>query len=119
MNEPPKCALCGEPMPPGEDMFEYHGLSGPCPKPPTPKPVTLQLTTKRDEQRQSVIEVLEEALADAKAGKFNWCVLVADGDNGTARRWSAGANVLNVISALEDAKFEILFRRARETEEGQ
>lgn len=28
------CKLCGEPMPPGEEMFFYHGYSGPCPKPP-------------------------------------------------------------------------------------
>lgn len=25
------CGLCGQPMPPGEEMFRYHGLSGPCP----------------------------------------------------------------------------------------
>lgn len=31
-----KCALCGEPMPAGEEMFNYHGYSGPCPKPPLP-----------------------------------------------------------------------------------
>lgn len=29
-----KCELCGEPMPEGEQMFRYHGHSGPCPKPP-------------------------------------------------------------------------------------
>ena len=29
----PTCALCGEPMPEGEEMFKYHGYSGPCPKP--------------------------------------------------------------------------------------
>lgn len=29
-----KCELCGEPMPPGETMFKFHGYSGPCPKPP-------------------------------------------------------------------------------------
>ncbi len=29
-----KCVICGEPMPPGEEMFNYHGLSGSCPKPP-------------------------------------------------------------------------------------
>ena len=29
-----KCELCGEPMPPGEEMFKYHGYSGSCPKPP-------------------------------------------------------------------------------------
>lgn len=31
------CGVCGEPMPPGEEMFKYHGYSGPCPKPPLPK----------------------------------------------------------------------------------
>lgn len=31
----PVCALCGEPMPDGEEMFKFHGYSGPCPKPPT------------------------------------------------------------------------------------
>src|SRR6266487_2542408 len=32
------CELCGEPMPEGEEMFKYHGYSGPCPKPPLPSP---------------------------------------------------------------------------------
>lgn len=32
------CELCGEPMPDGEEMFKFHGYSGPCPKPPLPKP---------------------------------------------------------------------------------
>lgn len=34
----PNCKLCGEPMPAGEEMFKYHGYSGPCPK-PTTRPV--------------------------------------------------------------------------------
>jgi hypothetical protein len=25
------CEICGEPMPPGEEMFKFHGYSGPCP----------------------------------------------------------------------------------------
>lgn len=36
------CKLCGEPMPKGEEMFKYHGYSGPCPTPaklPAPTPV--------------------------------------------------------------------------------
>lgn len=33
-NLPARCELCGEPMPPGEAMFKFHGFSGPCPKPP-------------------------------------------------------------------------------------
>jgi hypothetical protein len=27
------CSLCGMPMPKGEEMFQYHGYSGPCPQP--------------------------------------------------------------------------------------
>lgn len=38
MSEQTKCELCGEPMPPGETMFKFHGYSGPCPKPPVPRP---------------------------------------------------------------------------------
>lgn len=30
-----KCELCGEYMPRGEEMFKYHGYSGPCPEKPT------------------------------------------------------------------------------------
>lgn len=26
------CVVCGEPMPPGEEMFKFHGYSGPCPE---------------------------------------------------------------------------------------
>lgn len=43
MTEIATCVLCGEPMPPGEEMFQYHGYSGPCPKPPLsrhPEPPT-------------------------------------------------------------------------------
>ena len=31
------CKLCGHPMPEGEQMFRYHGYSGPCPTPPIKK----------------------------------------------------------------------------------
>lgn len=34
----PKCEMCGEPMPAGEEMFKYHGYSGPCPAPPMARP---------------------------------------------------------------------------------
>lgn len=33
-----KCNICGEPMPEGETMFQFHGYSGPCPKPPLLQP---------------------------------------------------------------------------------
>ncbi len=32
-----KCSLCGEPMPEGEEMFKFHGMSGGCPKPQLPR----------------------------------------------------------------------------------
>lgn len=38
MAEQPTCELCGDPMPPGEEMFKFHGYSGPCPKPPLVRP---------------------------------------------------------------------------------
>jgi hypothetical protein len=38
LHDHPRCVLCGEPMPEGEEMFKYHGYSGNCPKPPPPKP---------------------------------------------------------------------------------
>jgi hypothetical protein len=45
MSTRPTCGICGEPMPVGEEMFVYHGYSGPCPKPPigkqTPPPPVL------------------------------------------------------------------------------
>lgn len=45
-----KCELCGERMPPGEEMFKFHGYSGPCPRPPLPKsePVNLPDSTLRE-----------------------------------------------------------------------
>lgn len=33
-----RCELCGEVLPATEQMFKYHGYSGPCPKPPLSKP---------------------------------------------------------------------------------
>lgn len=29
-----RCVVCGKPMPPGEEMFRFHGYSGPCPGSP-------------------------------------------------------------------------------------
>lgn len=39
--EEAKCGLCGEPMPPGEEMFCYHGFSGPCPAKPAEQQIEL------------------------------------------------------------------------------
>lgn len=52
-----KCELCGDPMPPGEEMFKFHGYSGPCPKP------VKTLSRKHDE----VVTQHDELLAALKA----------------------------------------------------
>lgn len=50
MGEQTTCELCGEPMPAGEEMFKFHGYSGPCPRPPLTKtqPVNLPDATLRE-----------------------------------------------------------------------
>lgn len=45
----PNCEICGEPMPPGEEMFKFHGYSCDCPKPPLPRPETVTLILKRED----------------------------------------------------------------------
>ena len=59
MSDRPKCELCGELMPDGEEMFKFHGYSGPCPKPPLPQALTsstqdriAELERERDELSQ-------------------------------------------------------------------
>lgn len=47
MSDRPTCKVCGDPMPEGEEMFQYHGYSGPCPKPPLPQKETLRRTPGR------------------------------------------------------------------------
>lgn len=41
--KPAQCLSCGEPMPDGEEVFNYHGYSGPCPKPPKAEPTFPEL----------------------------------------------------------------------------
>ena len=43
------CIICGEPMPSGEEMFKYHGYSGPCPKPPLLQPHQRRVVSEKEE----------------------------------------------------------------------
>lgn len=54
------CEVCGEPMPEGEEMFKYHGYSGPCPKPPLPREQTTTIILTRD-AFDALIEMIERA----------------------------------------------------------
>lgn len=55
------CQLCGEPMPVGEEMFKFHGYSGPCPKPPLPS---------RDIKQPPAIGQLDAALQAFREGEI-------------------------------------------------
>jgi hypothetical protein len=59
MDEQAKCGLCGQPMPPGEEMFKYHGYSGPCPKPLPPK------VQKLADEKPQIKELLDRIPADS------------------------------------------------------
>jgi hypothetical protein len=61
MTEIAKCGLCGEPMPEGEEMFNYHGYSGPCPKPPLPPtPLEASVRAIRKWQRHHLLRQFGE-----------------------------------------------------------
>lgn len=83
MAEQQKCELCGDPMPAGEEMFKFHGYSGPCPKPIKP------LSSKHG-------EVLA-ALHDIKCRLRAW---MNDDDAGSA---DAIALLTDLVSDVDDA----------------
>ena len=59
-----RCELCGEPMPAGEEVFKYHGYSGPCPKPPLPQPPSPLLILRQ------ALTVIAEALKEPDGGSY-------------------------------------------------
>jgi hypothetical protein len=63
-SKPATCELCGEPMPPGEEMFKYHGYSGDCPKPPLPRPkadTVESLLAEREELKTGLLAAIRAA----------------------------------------------------------
>ena len=61
MTEIARCQICGEPMPPGEEMFKHHGYSGDCPKPPLHPTVA-----ERDPLRAEHQRLTDAVVASAK-----------------------------------------------------
>ena len=78
--------------------------------------MTLKLTSSRDQQQQSAIAVLEEALKLIKEGQLNWIVIVGEGDKETRSLWSGHVNGTHIVGALEYAKFRILTQWAEQDE---
>lgn len=134
-NDQPKCELCGEPMPAGEEMFKYHGYSGNCPKPP--KAMTNESTDyaelvkelggwsagKSDDSKRmtwlmhksaSVIDILQRERDEARAERDNFKAEYLEwqgiAQNETKRAEVAEAEVARLREAngiLEDALQEV------------
>lgn len=68
MNKSAICHRCGEPMPEGEEMFFYHGYSGPCPKstlvPTNPSQVEVEEIVKLKTELQQLKERHERLFQD-------------------------------------------------------
>ncbi len=56
------CELCGEPMPPGETMFKFHGYSGPCPKPPLTKQNRASRRYNSDDTFSLLVDKIQSAM---------------------------------------------------------
>lgn len=65
MENTQKCELCGEPMPPGEEMFKFHGYSGNCPKPPIGGHVEPK-QLNRDDKLVAAVELLNSIVEKAR-----------------------------------------------------
>jgi len=68
------CGICGEPMPPGEHMFNFHGYSGDCPKPPQPKKPNIVSFTREPngDVRVTITSPDGTVVAAAVVNKHHW-----------------------------------------------
>lgn len=48
------CNICGEPMPENEQMFMFHGYSGPCPKPPLLQPHQQRVVSEKKDLDEKI-----------------------------------------------------------------
>lgn len=64
------CKLCGEPMPPGEEMFKFHGYSGPCPTKEKPANLGGPIQTVATPEERLSIDRMFEAWAALK--RLGW-----------------------------------------------
>lgn len=68
MAEQPRCEICGDLMPPGEDMFKYHGYSGPCPEPINPLSIKHDEVTRQRNELLAALKLTAETLGDLALG---------------------------------------------------
>lgn len=82
----PRCSICGEPMPPGEEMFKMHGYSGhgysgDCPRPPLKYP---QAGERRKGERRAALAASGRGIA-GKRKRDALRVIYNNFDNGVDR----------------------------------
>lgn len=65
-----KCDLCGEPMPEHEQMFKFHGYSGPCPAPPKPRMRTVVEYSTRGGDDGHWIDIRADGVQREPIGPF-------------------------------------------------
>lgn len=70
MSEVSVCNLCGEPMPTGEEMFKYHGYSGPCPKEPLPRANAGHPDPQKKERDWRTMSVTEIAAENQSVAEY-------------------------------------------------
>lgn len=61
-DKPAICELCGEPMPEHEQMFKFHGYSGPCPKPPLAKETKATQRYNSDDAFSLLVDKIQHAV---------------------------------------------------------
>lgn len=57
---------------------------------------------------QTTVEYLEEALAEAKAGRLRKVLIIGERDGGSIISWLTEVQWLNVVSYMERLKFRIM-----------
>jgi hypothetical protein len=84
MAEIARCGICGEPMPENEQMFKFHGFSGPCPVPRLPRTVAI-MSPEHCEHEVFAAEVDVNRLTDS--GRFQADVRIKCSQCGTPMRF--------------------------------
>lgn len=108
---PATCELCGEPMPPGEEMFKFHGYSGECPKPPLRRVARPPGEAQRREEEAHLRTIDQRDRAEEWADKLAYAVAPMEeiGEHSNVNNpWQNALDVLEAREAAPPAEGEAL-----------
>lgn len=103
---PAVCQICGKPMPPGEEMFNYHGYSGPC-------PVAAPTPLGRDVRQPSVEELHAAHIASRDDTIARLLKRIVDLESNAATAGEPVAWMVEMANALAMAVRELSASRLR------